>query len=109
MVILVLVVWEIGNEAERIKGEVEQIKGKAETIVRTSLLGRLMMTTWACSFRCETSASKRSCHANRPRHASFLERVLKFKIWSRSDSNCSLSPAKSHCISIPISRGRGTG
>lgn len=34
LVILVLVVWEIGNEAQRIKGEVEQIKGEAETIVR---------------------------------------------------------------------------
>ena len=71
MVILVLIVWEIGNEAERIKGEVEQIKGKTETLVRTSLLGQLMMTTWACSFRCETSASKEASHANRPRHASF--------------------------------------
>jgi Na+-transporting methylmalonyl-CoA/oxaloacetate decarboxylase gamma subunit len=34
LVILVLVVWEIGNEAQRIKGEVEEIKGEAETIVR---------------------------------------------------------------------------
>ncbi len=34
LVILVLVVWQIGNEAQRIKGEVEQIKGEAETIVR---------------------------------------------------------------------------
>jgi Na+-transporting methylmalonyl-CoA/oxaloacetate decarboxylase gamma subunit len=33
LVILVLVVWEIGNEAERIKGEVQQIRGKAETMV----------------------------------------------------------------------------
>jgi ElaB/YqjD/DUF883 family membrane-anchored ribosome-binding protein len=34
LVILVAVVWQIGNEAERIKGEVQQIKGEAETIVR---------------------------------------------------------------------------
>ena len=34
LVILVFVVWEIGNEAERIKGEVEQIKVKAETMVQ---------------------------------------------------------------------------
>ncbi len=34
LVILVLVVWQIGNEAQRIQGEVEQIKGEAETIVR---------------------------------------------------------------------------
>lgn len=33
LLILVLVVWQIGNEAQRIKGEVEQIKGEAETIV----------------------------------------------------------------------------
>lgn len=34
LVILVVVVWQIGNEAQRIKAEVEQIKGEAETIVR---------------------------------------------------------------------------
>lgn len=34
LLILVLVVWQIGNEAQRIKGEVEQIKGEAEMIVR---------------------------------------------------------------------------
>ena len=34
LVILIAVVWQIGNEAQRIKGEVEQIKGEAETIVR---------------------------------------------------------------------------
>jgi Na+-transporting methylmalonyl-CoA/oxaloacetate decarboxylase gamma subunit len=33
LLILVLVVWQIGNEAERIKGEVQQIKGEAEAIV----------------------------------------------------------------------------
>lgn len=33
LLILVLVVWQIGNEAQRIKGEVEQIKGEAEAIV----------------------------------------------------------------------------
>lgn len=34
LLILVAVVWQIGNEAERIKGEVEQIKGEAEAIVQ---------------------------------------------------------------------------
>ena len=34
LVILIGVVWEIGNEAERIKGEVEQVKGEAEAIVQ---------------------------------------------------------------------------
>ena len=34
LVILVSVVWQIGNEAERIKGEVEQVRGEAEQIVR---------------------------------------------------------------------------
>ena len=34
LVILIAVVWQIGNEAQRIQGEVEQIKGEAETIVR---------------------------------------------------------------------------
>jgi Na+-transporting methylmalonyl-CoA/oxaloacetate decarboxylase gamma subunit len=34
LLILVLVVWQIGNEAQRIKSEVEQIKGKAEAMVR---------------------------------------------------------------------------
>lgn len=33
LVILVIVVWQIGNEAQRIKGEVEQIKVEAESIV----------------------------------------------------------------------------
>ena len=33
LLILVLVVWQIGNEAERIKGEVEQIKVEATAIV----------------------------------------------------------------------------
>ena len=33
LVILVVVVWKIGNEAERIKGEVQQVKGEAENIV----------------------------------------------------------------------------
>ena len=33
LIILVLVVWQIGNEAERIKGEVEQIKVEAKAIV----------------------------------------------------------------------------
>ena len=33
LLILVLVVWQIGNEAKRIKGEVEQIKGEATAIV----------------------------------------------------------------------------
>ena len=33
LLILVLVVWQIGNEAERIKGEVQQIKTEAEAIV----------------------------------------------------------------------------
>lgn len=30
---LVAVVWEIGNEAQRIKAEVEEVKGEAEAIV----------------------------------------------------------------------------
>ena len=34
LLVLVLVVWQIGNEAQRIKGEVEEIKSEAETIVR---------------------------------------------------------------------------
>lgn len=34
LLILIIVVWQIGNEAERIKGEVEQIRGEAEAIVR---------------------------------------------------------------------------
>ena len=34
LLILVLVVWQIGNEAERIKGEVEEIKDQAETMVK---------------------------------------------------------------------------
>ena len=34
LLILIAVVWQIGNEAQRIKGEVEQIKAEAETIVR---------------------------------------------------------------------------
>jgi Na+-transporting methylmalonyl-CoA/oxaloacetate decarboxylase gamma subunit len=34
LLILVTVVWQIGNEAQRIKGEVQQIRGEAETIVR---------------------------------------------------------------------------
>ena len=34
IVILVVVVWQIGNEAERIKGEVQQIKGEATAIVK---------------------------------------------------------------------------
>ena len=33
LVILIAVVWQIGNEAERISGEVESIKGEAEKIV----------------------------------------------------------------------------
>ena len=33
LLILVLVVWQIGNEAQRIKGEVQQIKTEAESIV----------------------------------------------------------------------------
>ena len=33
LLILVLVVWEIGNEAERIKTEVQGIKAEAESIV----------------------------------------------------------------------------
>ena len=33
ILILVLVVWQFGNEAEPIKGEVEQIRGEAEAIV----------------------------------------------------------------------------
>lgn len=33
LLILVLVVWQLGNEAERIKGEVEQIKVEAKAIV----------------------------------------------------------------------------
>ena len=33
LLILILVIWEISNEAERIKGEVQQIKGEAEAIV----------------------------------------------------------------------------
>jgi hypothetical protein len=33
LAILVAVVWQIGNEAERIKGEVQQIKAEAEKIV----------------------------------------------------------------------------
>jgi len=33
LVILIAVVWQIGNEAERIKGEVQEIKGEAEKIV----------------------------------------------------------------------------
>lgn len=34
LVILIAVIWEIGNEAERIKVEVEEIKGEAEAIVQ---------------------------------------------------------------------------
>ncbi len=34
LLILVLVVWQIGNEAQRIKGEVQQVKGEAEAMVR---------------------------------------------------------------------------
>lgn len=34
LLILIMVVWEIGNEAQRIKGEVEQIKGEAKNIVQ---------------------------------------------------------------------------
>ena len=34
LIILVLVIWQLGNEAQRIKGEVQQIRGEAETIVR---------------------------------------------------------------------------
>jgi len=34
LVILITVVWQIGNEAQRIKGEVEQIKSEAESIVK---------------------------------------------------------------------------
>ncbi|TWT66015.1 hypothetical protein [Allorhodopirellula solitaria] len=33
LIILVVVVWKIGNEAERIKGEVQQVRAKAENIV----------------------------------------------------------------------------
>ena len=33
LVILIAVVWQIGNEAQRIKGEVEEIKSEVETIV----------------------------------------------------------------------------
>ena len=33
LLVLIWVVWQIGNEAERIKGEVEQIRGQAETMV----------------------------------------------------------------------------
>lgn len=33
LMILVAVVWEIGNEAQRIKAEVEEVKGEAEAIV----------------------------------------------------------------------------
>ena len=33
LVILIAVIWEIGNEAERIKVEVEEVKGEAEAIV----------------------------------------------------------------------------
>jgi hypothetical protein len=33
LLILVLVVWQIGNEAERIKGEVEKIEAEATTVV----------------------------------------------------------------------------
>ena len=32
--LLVAVVWEIGNEAQRIKGEVQEIKGQAQTMVK---------------------------------------------------------------------------
>jgi ElaB/YqjD/DUF883 family membrane-anchored ribosome-binding protein len=34
LAILIGVVWQIGNEAERIKGEVQQVKGEAEAIVQ---------------------------------------------------------------------------
>ncbi len=34
LLILVVVVWKIGNEAERIKGEVQQIKGEAQAIAQ---------------------------------------------------------------------------
>ncbi len=33
LIILVLVVWQLGNEAQRIKGEVEEIKVEAKAIV----------------------------------------------------------------------------
>lgn len=33
LLILVLVVWQLGNEAQRIKGEVELVKAEAELIV----------------------------------------------------------------------------
>ncbi len=34
LVILIAVVWQLGNEAQRIKGEVEKIRGEAETMVQ---------------------------------------------------------------------------
>lgn len=34
LLILIMVVWEIGNEVQRIKGEVEQIKGEAKNMVQ---------------------------------------------------------------------------